>query len=58
MAGGRNMTVVVTADNYIRAESDVSFAGTVRTGGLDKFAHDPLPGGGQRGEQWPNDRAR
>jgi hypothetical protein len=31
--------VIVTVDNYNRAESDVSFAATVKMGGFGKFAH-------------------
>jgi hypothetical protein len=32
-------TVPVTADNFIRAESDLMISGTVKSGGLGKFIH-------------------
>jgi hypothetical protein len=42
--------VLVTVDNYNRAESDVGFAGVVKDGGFGKFVHirEPqmeIPGG-------------
>ena len=37
--------IAVTVDNYLRAESDVSFAGIVKSGGLGRFEHvrEPTP---------------
>jgi hypothetical protein len=37
--------ITVTVDNYVRAESDVSFAGVVKMGGFGKLAHlrEPAP---------------
>ena len=34
-----SLPVTVTVDNYARAESDTSFAGTVKMGGFGKFTH-------------------